>query len=620
MALTQPPSYPTSQQATQPPDRIMISMSPRLSLALAATLAAIFIAGCGGGGGGGNGGGGAVVYRTVWNGGATPPLGESQRIALYNSAGGFVGSRIINQDQSEATFTGLSSGQYRLFAQLNSAPNFGGVITGQLETIVTVNSTALFESSVGSQIASVRVLPESSTITVQQTQQFTATALNAQGLGVFVAPGSIDWDANGGVATVSQEGIALGTNEGTGSIVATHTPSGFSDAAVLTVNAFTITQSKWTVLVYLNAANDLNEFGDLNFNQMERVAGNANVRFVVQWKQAFLPSLSPDPSFEGTRRYLASQDTTDQIRSQLIQDMGMGVDMGAASTLQEFVEWGKTYFPADRTVLVVWNHGNGWRRKIGFPDPTRGVSYDDETGNSIDTWELASALGPGQVDILAWDASLMQMMEVNYEIRTKAELIVGSEESPPGAGYPYDEVFDNFLATPDAATLDLAKSFVDATLLVPEYASQKITQSVISSSDLPGLATAIDALAGALIAEKLLAQPGFNAYVQAARDDSQSYSPSTTRHYRDLHDLTLELDQAEGVYTPPAAILAANQGVRNALASAILYEGHNFNSPDSHGISIDFSPAFRFSSYAGDYAQLQIAGATRWDEWLTVAP
>ena len=48
----------------------------------------------------------------------------------------------------------------------------------------------------------------------------------------------------------------------------------------------TVTTTKWPVLVYINAANDLYQFSDLNMNQMEQVAGNNQVRFVVQWKQS----------------------------------------------------------------------------------------------------------------------------------------------------------------------------------------------------------------------------------------------------------------------------------------------------------------------------------------------
>lgn len=591
-------------------------MSRRFALLLTAALLALLLAGCGGGGGG-KSGGGSILYRTLWGSGAGP-AGVSERIQLFTASGQLVDSKILDQAgaSGQVSFTGLQDGTYLLFAELNSGANFSGTTTGEVSVMLTVSGATTFTTQVGADPTAIQVSPTSGTFTVQQSFQFAATPIDSSGNAVFVAPGTFSWNVNGGVATVDSDGTVLGTNEGTGSVVATYIPKNFTDAAVLHVSAFNTQTSKWTVLVYLNAANDLDEFGDLNVNQMERAAGNANVRFVVQWKQANIPGVSSSPSFVGTRRYLLQHDTTAQINSTLIQDMGTGVDMGDWHTLHDFIQWGQTYFPSDRTVLVIWNHGNGWHRSL----PSRGVSYDDDTGNWIDTWELQSAMGASHVDILAWDASLMQMVEVDDEIRTSADLFVGSEESPPGAGYPYDTIFQHFVDTPTAPTLTLAKAFVDETLAVPSYATQKITQSVIDGTQLSNLSAAIDQLAQALIAEKTLNPAGFDLYVQTARLNAQIYSQSSTRTYRDLIGLTLELDKTVGSYTPSAAILAGDQAVRTAAAAAILYEGHNAQSPKSNGISIDFSPNDRFANYAADYALLRFAQETNWNEWLSVAP
>jgi hypothetical protein len=292
--------------------------------------------------------------------------------------------------------------------------------------------------------------------------------------------------------------------------------------------------------------------------------------------------------------------------------MGTTVDMGLPETLRDFVSWGQTYFPADRTILIIWNHGSGWRR--GMPEPpNRAVSFDDETGNAIQTWQLNQALGSANLELLAWDASLMQMLEVAYEVRTKVPLVVGSEESPPGEGYPYDLIFAKFRDNPDLPTRELAKEFVNAMLAVPAYKSRKITQSVLETAALDPLAQAVSQLADALLAH----QGNIAPQVQSARNLTQSYSQTSTRYYRDLYDLTLKLD---GQPDMPADILAANAQVRHAIGNVIVFEGHNDLSPGSHGISVDFSPGSTFGVYAQDYGLLGFAAATNWDEWLKVAP
>jgi hypothetical protein len=571
-------------------------------------LATLFLSGCGGGSAPTAIG---LVYQTRFLDSGSIN-GQSQLVTLLTLDGVALESRVVNVSdgaQQQITFQ-RSNGTYRVQAELFTQPNLQGTKVGVAVSLVTVaGGYGEFRTQTGASPSSLVVTPTFSTFTVQQSRQFYATGYAGQDA-VFLEAGSITWEALGGVATVSADGTAIGIAEGTGSIRARHTPTGLSGAAAITVTPFVTTKTKWTILVYLNAANDLYQFSTLNVNQMESVAQNPEVRFVLQWKQSQVAF--PGSSFDGTRRYLVKPDTSGAIASELLQDMGTAVDMGLPETLRDFVSWGQTYFPADRTILIIWNHGSGWRR--GSPEPpNRAVSFDDETGNAIQTWQLNQALGSAKLEVLAWDASLMQMLEVAYEVRTKVPLVVGSEESPPGEGYPYDLIFAKFRDNPDLPTRELVKEFVNAMLAVPAYKSRKITQSILETAALEPLAQAVSQLADALLAH----QANIATQVQAARNLTQSYSQTSTRYYRDLYDLTLKLD---GQPNMPVDILAANAQVRHAIGDVMVFEGHNDLSPGSHGISIDFSPATTFGVYAQDYGLLGFAAATKWDEWLEVAP
>jgi hypothetical protein len=293
--------------------------------------------------------------------------------------------------------------------------------------------------------------------------------------------------------------------------------------------------------------------------------------------------------------------------------------MGDKDTLNEFVSWSKTHYPADRYVLVIWNHGNGWlNRRRDAAAPTRGVSYDDETNNFIRTHELSQAIGSA-VDVVAWDASLMQMLEVAYEIKDQTDFVVGSEESPPGEGYPYDLIFDDFRDRPDDSTALLTKAFVDGMLAVPAYQVRKITQSSIDTTQLDNLGNAVNALAVELIANR----PAIASQIQNIRQTSvtQSYSESApmNRHFRDLYHLCQNI---EAQLTAFPTIVAAAANVRSAITAAVIWEGHNSHSANSHGVSIDFSSGADFTTgtNAADYALLRFAIATQWNEWLVQAP
>lgn len=590
----------------------LFRLSPLFRLASLFALGSMGLAGCGGGGGGSSSP--KLRYVTDWTNRGRSVTGLSQRIQLINSQGQTVKSVVMNQDANslqEVNLEDITAGTYVLKIDLYSQRFLGGTKTGELTDQITIDGSESFRSAVGVDATSVDVSPASATLNVQTSKQFYATAYSSPGIATFSSPGGWTWTALGGHASVNSTGLALGLSEGSGSIRATETSSGSQNSATYTVLPFNAQTKKWTVLVYMNAANDLFSFSQQDLNEMEQVAQNSDVRFVVQWKQS--QSLYPSSSFNGTRRYLVKPDTSSAIASELLIDMGTNVDMGSKDTLSEFIAWGNTFYPGERTVLIIWNHGNGWRRRPANDAwITRAVSYDDETGNSIQIWELTQALGKTRFDILAWDASLMQMLEVAYEVKDNADYVVGSEESPPGEGYPYHLVFDNFRDNPDASTATLSKAFVDGMLEYPEYASRKITQSVLDTSKLNALATAVDSLASQLIANS----GSLSSAVQTARVQAQSYSPTSSRIYRDLVDLCLKLEAQTSI----PAVDDACAVVRSAVDDAVVWEGHNSNSANSTGISIDFSSGGVFGSSASDYAQLRFGAQTLWDDWLIVAP
>ncbi|HEV2474580.1 MAG TPA: hypothetical protein VGS41_18025, partial [Chthonomonadales bacterium] len=88
--------------------------------------------------------------------------------------------------------------------------------------------------------------------------------------------------------------------------------------SVCNANAHTAGQKRWTVLVYMNAANDLQPDSLFNIAQMAAVGSDAsNLNLVVQWKQANCNLgqglTCGNPSFIGTRRYLITQHSAQQV-------------------------------------------------------------------------------------------------------------------------------------------------------------------------------------------------------------------------------------------------------------------------------------------------------------------
>ena len=188
---------------------------------------------------------------------------------------------------------------------------------------------------------------------------------------------------------------------------------------------------KWAMLAYIAGDNDLSDNGLEDIQEM-CVEGASRVAHVgVQ--------IDTRGEHEGAIRYEISEpDPTGSAHRVVIQRLGEP-DSGNPGVLFAFLKWGFTRYPARNRLAVVWNHG------AGFRTARRDIAYDDY-GSSLDMVELQRALrraglgGRNKLSLLGFDACLMNMLEIAYQLRNETELIVGSQQTEPGDGWPYDKV------------------------------------------------------------------------------------------------------------------------------------------------------------------------------------
>jgi len=596
---------------------LRVSLSAYMSIPRIFRLAALvapllLLAGCGGGGGGTPPSSIGIRLVTDWTTSAAGgPTGQSERVRVVKPDGTIFGETVIPSAAGSTTTAIVGpTGAYTVRIDLFSGPNATGTATGYLESTSQSGSSAL-NVSVGAVVSNVRFVPSSVDLGIGDKIHLGVTGVAAGGNYTFLAPGSVAITSSGAAASVTSDGTATGVSSGTTTVTATS--GGKTGTAVIGVAKAGVHKTKWTVMVYLNASNDLYPYALPNVNQMEKVAYNPDVRFVVQWKESATLFGAKNVDFDGTRRYLVKSDSSSSLKSQLIETLPAGTDMGDVQQLKQFVGWTKENYPADRYALIVWNHGNGWQRGLRpTPPPTRAVSYDFETGNTIDTWTLPQALDGQHVDILSFDACLMQMLEVASDVKTGCDFIASSEENTPGPGYPYDRIFKTFADNPNDTTRNLTKAFVDGHVNYPPYKDQTVTQSVIDCTKVAGVETAVDSLAGALLAN----QVALKTVIPGIRTSMSKYAlPNDGRYYYDLVDLAQHLQASASV---PAGVKAAAADVITANNAAVVWEGHTELDAFSHGIAIDFSPDT--SLELALYGNLNLAKVTRWYEWLKVAP
>ncbi len=249
---------------------------------------------------------------------------------------------------------------------------------------------------------------------------------------------------------------------------------------------------EWTVMVFINGKNDLEIAGLYNVNMMEKIGSGKDINIVVEHGR-IAGHTDLDGDWKGSRRMLIKKDKDEnKVTSRVLMETPT-VDMGDYKRVVDFMKWSKENFPARRYMLILWNHGTGWM------DPRtegKGISFDDETGNYIRTPQIGKILREAyKVDILAFDACLMQMAEVAYEVKDYAEVIVGAEETVPGLGYPYDLFLGAMAKKPSMSNEQTAAIMVEAFRMFYDAVKKGANLSAIRSSKVAGLGERMAAFA-----------------------------------------------------------------------------------------------------------------------------
>ncbi len=557
---------------------------------------------------------GSLVLTVVWTGNrGDPSAPHAVRAMLYRSDK-LIQEMVLNRAAGDysAWSAQLETGVYQIQLNVYNNENATGtpVAVGEITVQIVQNAPQRLNVATGGTPVALAILPNVVNLTPGQILPLSVLGVDSQGRYLLLPAGSsVRWSvSDSSVVNLGSDGVARALAPGSATVTAS------VDALGLTANASVGVQTvtrEWTILVFMNAANNLEPDSIDDMNEMEQLGSTGDVNIVVQWKRiANYDSTNGD--WKTTRRYYVTRDSDPEtVHSNLLVDMGNGVDMGSPNTLRDFLQWGVRSFPARKYMVVLWNHGAGWR---AFRDRlnlfARGVSYDDNTGNHIRIWELPLALSVGvKWDIIAFDASLMQMLEVAYEIRNLGDYIVGSEESPPAAGYPYHRILAPVVSNPGISARDLAAQIVTQTInYYNPDSTDNITQSALDASQLENVAQKVDVLAQVL----LTVAPGNGSAVAAARDNAQAYGEYT---YKDLWDYT---EQLRARLPSSQELTDAINGVQNALSQAVIAEAHsNRRVNRSHGLSI-YVPTP--SSYETRYGLLAFARATHWDEWLQSQP
>lgn len=374
------------------------------------------------------------------------------------------------------------------------------------------------------------------------------------------------------------------------------------------------TPKSWTFLIFLNGNNNLDYYGEDNIKAMEQVGSNDNVNILVEW--------ASESAGKVVRLLVQKSTDPNKVTSPILQDLG-AVDMGSYLSLEDFIKWGVENYPADHYFIDVWDHGSGWhlryknvRSSVGYVPPLAGdISYDDNTHNSISTEQLgevmkyAASLIGHKVDLYGSDACLMGMSEVAAEMADSVDYFVGSQETEPGAGWPYTDFLSAWFAKEDAKPSDVASILVDTYVKSYQNGSNGTSDVTMSAYNLSKLADFNEAVAT------------LGADIQAlnAKDKKAVLSLAKSSLRFAYHDYADLLNFVQRIKNSKVKISEKHlSAIKDAAADLIIANEVTNKYRDAKGISI-WLPVRKseYKEYSKRYEHLIFNQETRWRDALS---
>jgi hypothetical protein len=169
--------------------------------------------------------------------------------------------------------------------------------------------------------------------------------------------------------------------------------------------------------------------------------------------------------------------------------------------------------------------------------------------------------------LVGFDACLMAGLEIAYQLRDVASVIVGSEEIEPAAGWRYDLLLES-LSRPDAPSAPeaCAKAIVDGYMAgLADYKVRLVTQSAVRTSAVPALAERLNDVAAQLL-------PALDSRYGALAHAEKTATRFFDADYVDLGDY---LSKIQGLVDSPE-YRAAWEGASAAYRDAVVCSRFGF--------------------------------------------
>ena len=332
-------------------------------------------------------------------------------------------------------------------------------------------------------------------------------------------------------------------------------------------------EGTWTIFVYLCGSDLESDYGMATDDMMEMVNSGAggNVRFVVEcggaysWENNFSSSRS-------NKRILIENGQAVEVGSVSRSNMG------ATSTLADFLSWGVANYPAEKMGVVLWNHGGGSITGVCFDET---ASDDSLSLREIDA-ALLSVFGSmtDKFEFIGFDACLMGTIETANIMASYADYMYGSQEMEPGSGWDYESIGSFLMNDPSVSGAELGKVVCDSFLASCRAVQDDdlTTLAVIDLSKVDPLIEAFNTFASSMYSAGE-DQNALTAMVRGIEAADNFGGNNRAEGYTNMVDLG-------GIIEACAPYTDGTEALTDALSDAVLYQVQGLTHQGASGLSI----------------------------------
>jgi Clostripain family len=373
----------------------------------------------------------------------------------------------------------------------------------------------------------------------------------------------------------------------------------------------------WLVMLFLEGNNNLLASGRALLDEASRVGSSDRVAVVAERGPTPGGGKATRGQLMPGRHQLAEIDATNRA-------VNGNFDI---STILDFVEHSIEHYEARNRALILWDHGNGWQNVHSFGrvvDAVKAVKErhgihevphhggtEPAAGQRLFVSDLRTVLDPDRgIAVVGFDACLMSMIEVAFQLRDTAQFMIASQHTVPAErGWAYEALLRALTMNPRMNAEELVRTAIDTFAGSYNGLDDAVTLTGIRlSSEVDRAVSAIDTFSRTLLGaisrdERASTAPTLRSEIVYARRYSQSFGNP------DYIDLRSFCDQIQKRLPAEERLIRNAEFVKSAIDRLVVRHTRSGAASigDSNGISIYFPQTFQDAKVATAYASLDFA-------------